>query len=740
MTDKSTYSVISTTNIFRILDTLEIPHNISVPILKDLRKWEHMSGPEWTVDRIKSIKQLYLQHYAGNVEFRLPRSKGVNCRQDGSPRGSFGALWTVGFTYKVVNKMMTVLQLYTAYIRLGTPSQKQLSKFLTAVREPRPCGDLPPWKVDPILRYLMRSLWRNARYDRIDHWVSSANKRVCTFRPSKDGFGKITTVYENSLATSDHIRDFIISGNTLLKSKRFVAVCKKAGIVKSVLDVRSAFGAIDNSQKVLLSMRKHNYSLLIKRMKTELIVGSIGFIQERGMKLRAVANPLRMYQVALSKLKNWLMEVSRTILSWDCTYDQSRGVRWAEAKLAAGIKLFAFDLANASDTMPLDDQVALLKHLAPPESSPLYEEYMATIDLFISIARGSWVLFGPGNSQEYLTWTKGQPLGLGPSFALFSITHGLRLSHLASELGLDNDHFVVLGDDVIVTEHLAEAYAQFLDTVWGCDVSVEKTICSSHLTEFASRLVTIDGLVRSWKFPKVNRLLFSTRNPLDLLWRYGDKAINLVPARFREKVKLLASLPPPKGLGMVWDSDVSLDGSQYQSMLMPERREPIPDITYATFHRKSGACYDSVVVRDMPYIERKRELSVSFRAFGNSLKEPPMHFSLKVRPQLRGGTPDNRASKLELQWLILHSNSNLENPDFQFHDYVMEQSQKYPRVISERDSRPEVGHKPTPTRLSAFSRHVRTAVMAAFTSVVTFITLMKSYLNKTETNGHKDDG
>lgn len=728
------YQVISTTDIYRTFDFLKLKRKLVSPIIKEVKKWERLSGPEWTVQRLKSLKHLFLQHYAGNRDYRLPHSAGIACYTNtGIPKGPFKGLWTVGTSYGAVNKVMTVLQLYTAYTWLGVPTKKQLNKFLTAVRNPRQEGILPEWDIDPTLWWSIRLEWRNARYDRVDHWVSSSRKKVLSFKPTKKG-GRFRQTEETALTVEEHRIHFLLSASTLLKSKRIVNVCKKAGLVKSVLDVKMQVGSIANSEKMLSVMKKRNISKLIKTFQDPLagpVSGSIGFIQERGMKLRSVANPLRMYQVALSKLQMWLKEVARTILYWDCTFDQMRGVRWAERKLSKKIKLFAFDLSNASDTIPLADQIALLQYLAPDTDDPTYEEYVGAVELFTALSKGRWVMYTPG-SFDFLVWAKGQPLGLGPSFGLFSLAHGLRLHMFARERGLDND-FVVLGDDVIVTEALADVYAQFLDQVWGCDVSIEKTLVSNQITEFASKLITSEGLIRSWKFPKGPRM-FSTRDPLSLLWKYGKDAIRMVPSEFRETVKLLASLPEPSGLGISWDDEESSfpDGGQFLDMLFPPKREPIHDVAYASFHRKVGARYDSVIVRDTPYIETLQRLSVAFRAIGNDqnllLSLGPISKEGYTRSTQQGVDGASVVRK-QLQWLVLHSNCNLSNTDYLFFDSIEESVRRYPRVLTDRDSLLEVNVRKlhTPTRLSAFNSRLRKAADAAFKYLVSFFALLKRY-------------
>jgi hypothetical protein len=76
--------------------------------------------------------------------------------------------------------------------------------------------------------------------------------------------------------------------------------------------------------------------------------GKISFIQEPGYKLRSVANPLRIHQMALKPFGDAIYDHVRS-LPWDCTHDQTKAHPYIQAQLSAGETAHSVDLSNATD-------------------------------------------------------------------------------------------------------------------------------------------------------------------------------------------------------------------------------------------------------------------------------------------------------------------------------------------------------------------------------------------------------
>jgi hypothetical protein len=665
------YQAMSIVDLHRLFDVVGIPKRVAVPILKEIVKWEQRNGPEFVVERLKNLKTLFLQHYGGNTDFRLSPQTRIAChKSDGQPKGPFRALWTLACSRRTVNRVTTALMTYSTFVKKEWfPTIRQTRKFRSAVLDPRPAAEkLPEWSLSSWLRRAYQGVWERTPYDPPGMWTSS-EKKVLHF--SRNG---LTMVQEGSITLDDHIADAILGlggslyGNHEVKLLLGIA-CDTSAFATPKMPLRSFQEELEQST----SPKADAILKTLDACQHDPLVGSIGFIQERGFKLRTVANPFRAIQIALSRLKNYLERIGRTSLPWDCTFDQDKGVRWAERKLSQGKRLYAFDLSSATDTIPLVDQIDFLRIVGPCDD----ESFLAAIQLLEIASRARWKLPNLHGEDDYLSWAKGQPMGLGPSFGLFAHTHGARLHHLARLNGFVKDSFVVLGDDVIVEECLAEPYYRFVTEMWGCDISEGKTLASNSLTEFASKLITADGNLKAFKFPK-HRRLFSTNTPLELLTKYGRRAIVLVPRRFRGPVQVLASLPQPQGLGIKWKDDEVLIGDSRggEEILQPNKLERLHDVArFETFRRK-GARYDSVVVRTKSYQEREQDLMVAFKRFkgpGSHISYTDMIMSKRAKSEssVRAleefrKTPDPHFGEFtthQIQWLILHLNANLENED-----------------------------------------------------------------------------
>jgi len=296
------------------------------------------------------------------------------------------------------------------------------------------------------------------------------------------------------------------------------------------------------------------------------IIGRIGLIQERGMKLRAVANPFRIYQYLLSPLGDFIYDILKG-LDYDCTFDQSKGVTFIEEALAKGKTLYAYDLSNATDRFPLSIQIDVIRNIVRDTKSLMtpslrnksgitLDDLDNSIDLLHDLSRGRWYSpkLSPFNKDDdYLMWKTGQPLGLYPSFGLFALTHGLLIRTIEEEFGVSGS-FRVLGDDVIISDsRVALRYKEIINQV-GCSISESKSLISKDFGEFAGKIVGSQGVipVEKWKD-------FSVNNPFGPIDCLGIPGLQFVPKVYRKRMRFLSSLPHPFG------RELNPDGIDLQS-------------------------------------------------------------------------------------------------------------------------------------------------------------------------------
>jgi hypothetical protein len=260
-------------------------------------------------------------------------------------------------------------------------------------------------------------------------------------------------------------------------------------------------------------------------------IGNISYIQEPGYKLRAVANPNRLIQFALEPLKDAVWSLLAKIPE-DCTFDQEKGIKDAHTWVQTQ-DVYSVDLSDATNHFPLELQLRLVEKSLPPSFKPY-------LDLFEFASRGHWKT----PEGEFIQWTKGQPLGLGPSFGMFALGHHAVLRSLQKVF--DGD-YRILGDDiVIIGKDLYKHYRRSLQRL-GCPVSESKTLAGARVAEFGGRVIVPSGVITTFKWRQP-----SDRSFISCAQSLGPKSLPLFRPRQRKVLKELAIVPDVIG-GLGWN-------------------------------------------------------------------------------------------------------------------------------------------------------------------------------------------
>jgi hypothetical protein len=282
------------------------------------------------------------------------------------------------------------------------------------------------------------------------------------------------------------------------------------------------------------------------------IGGKIAFIQEAGGKLRSVASPYLAYQLAL---RHFGLAVYRLInhLPWDCTHDQSRPVSTLQDHLAKGDTVHSVDLSSATDYFPLEVQSRTMISLFGN---------IPDIGLMEVLSRAMWI-----SPIGAISWNRGQPLGLFPSFAVFAATHGLLLWYLNGSK--HEDKFFILGDDVVILDDLLhQKYIKYLQMM-GCPYSPDKSICSNQICEFAGKVITRESITPQLKWREV-----SNDNFIDICKLLGHRSRLLLSRRQKAVFDAVKNCCLPLGLNM------SYRGSNLVSMM------ELTDKTFGFYQKK----------------------------------------------------------------------------------------------------------------------------------------------------------
>jgi hypothetical protein len=475
--------------------SLKLPIDLVKSFETQVNFWVQHSGKEWTVNRLKTIYTDFIRFNAG-----LPLvGKWYKKNKLGLPSGILSRIFHLSKQSKRKHFACgTLLRIYTRYLS-HQPTHQQISKWISGVNaEDITIPSDVTIGVCDAASDVFGKVWVKPNQASYLSYVASPGKRV----PLKNG------------KTSPEDKSWYYQWETVNNTKTGRYLKAK---------YQSIFDQVYLGFEQVVTLRSDGSNFSSFGISTGFdTVGKIGLIQEPGFKLRAVANPNRVYQVALDPLKQAVSGILKN-LPWDCTFDQSKAIPFIQNHLKAENRCHCIDLSGATDYFPLSLQISVLKRIFSG-----LDEY---IDLFADLSRSDW------NFQDTtIRWTKGQPLGLGPSFVSFALTHGLVLYYLNNYSF--NEKFFILGDDVIIMDDtLALKYFTLLKEM-GCPISESKTLSSKITAEFAGKIISRDVVE-----PQLKWRLLSDDNFCDVVKLLGIDSLLLLRPQQRKVVKAICDIP-----------------------------------------------------------------------------------------------------------------------------------------------------------------------------------------------------
>ena len=467
-----------------------------------ISKWKRCEGIENTIARLKKLKVAYI-HNLGLLE---PDLSWIS-HKGNLPRGPLKTI----FTCSKPQKALSALMVYTSDVS-NIITKTQHEKFFKSVNGPKP----------------------------ID--TSKRTSKIQVSLPEVE----YTPFYEFPI--TGNVPDLMGFHTIKDPTHADLRSVRKIDGVESIV--------LANRDRLLASGFMHVGEVTSLRFGMRPVpMGRIGAIQEPGYKLRAVANPHRGLQYLLKPLQESILgELSQSFC--DCTVNQERGWKWAQNHLKDGFSVSSVDLSDATNLFPLSFQIEIL------QTAFSKSRYMLDlVELFELSSKGIWSVHSDltsANSFSEISWTRGQPLGLVPSFSSFALSHHAVMWMVHEKLGLiDKDmslnvflktfnKYRILGDDIVMDSGLEKTYKKIMKKL-GCKISASKTITSDRVAEFASRVITRDAiyLQSKWK-------LASDRNFMDLMKNLGPKWIEHLRPRQRKIAKALSCIPESHG-GLGWN-------------------------------------------------------------------------------------------------------------------------------------------------------------------------------------------
>jgi hypothetical protein len=603
------------------LVAIGVPHYSINPLVDLVFKWVSSNGPEWTVSRIKSLKIDLIRRKAG-LKSEL---QWVRKNRTGFPSGVFGSLmrWCLesksdSGSRKRFNSVLQALNISSLFTH-EVVTESQLTKFLGGVN----CMEPDRLSVEFLYNY--------------SHHVMG----LIPYQQVKRG-GNSLLEYQGSpvkWAPLFHEKTRTRQSDNVFAEMQYASGPENYTFAWTYNELYAPVVRGIRGPQIRLNINpdKHLYG------------GEVHFLQEPGLKLRAIASPYRIHQLALKPIGDAIYDTVKRYCNWDCTFDQSKAMPWIQKSLAERKTVHSIDLTGATDYFPLGIQLVTLRAVFGD---------ILDIKLIEEISRLRWK-----SEAGDIQWQRGQPLGLYPSFGMFTLTHGILLHYLLSKQGVKYDHqFFVVGDDVIILDDtLYNDYIDFLDLTH-CPWSPSKSISSSLLAEFAGKIVLEDQVIASYKWRKM-----SNDNFLDICKNLGPKSAVLLTKAQKRVFDNVKHLLEPIGLNMSYPGSnltkMVVETDRFLSMCESHVLRSLVDLTRVVHKNSYGSstpyALDHEVVDEVRKTLDERVFNVfkqtvfhRCRAMWHAVAEIPQALGLLPRLPVEAGTPSRVSTLLRYQRLV----------------------------------------------------------------------------------------
>jgi hypothetical protein len=268
--------------------------------------------------------------------------------------------------------------------------------------------------------------------------------------------------------------------------------------------------------KKVEALSKIGYSL------TGLPLRRLSIVQDPELKARIVGIVDWITQVLLQPLSVQLFNLLRSIPQ-DRTFTQDPRIRKVE-----GSRFHSLDLSNATDRFPLAVQKQLLAEML----GPAYAEAWASLLVRQGFATPS---------GDTIFYKVGQPMGARSSWAMFTLSHHLLVQYAAFLVGVyPFKDYILLGDDIVITNDAVAAKYVELMTELGVGISPYKSHVSETTYEFAKRW--FHNGVEVTGFP-LNSVVSTITKPLELYTAVRTWVLRgSIPIGFMDSVECVRQL------------------------------------------------------------------------------------------------------------------------------------------------------------------------------------------------------
>lgn len=469
------------------------------------------SGPDFVVSRLKQMRDAEVNKLAGNQpDYSWIKNNGER------PTDPIGSVLT-GF-----RKARTRIQVLGAMIndvQYFEPTENQISKFEKGLRNPENTWSFNSSEFQPEKNYhvghRLKRLEKVLAYKIARQGVFSLSDLTGTSIPTFAGNIKVKHIDEPGDKEATQ-RDILTQGQAFLATLSSAPAFAGQMEIDSINFVKEHYPKIpikdlDARMEVAQYVKQNGENLTVdywepsemrdNRLGLNQRIGQISFLQERGGKMRVVANPNRYVQHLFRPLQHVLTEASDVPGNYYSS--QTAGIEEIQKTISRRTqKIFSKlnltenrissnDLSSATDTLDFDNFIDQVLRPAPESLLEIQ------LDSFSFASKAYW--YSPYHEED-LTWKQGQPMGLAPSFAMLSCMniHAAQCaqvrhqSRLTGDVDLERPLFTIVGDDcVTIGDNMSRFYNENVKAMGG-SANIEKALVSYQAAEFCSQIIMAD--------------------------------------------------------------------------------------------------------------------------------------------------------------------------------------------------------------------------------------------------------
>jgi len=373
---------------------------------------------------------------------------------------------------------------------------------------------------------------------------------------------------------------------------------------KDVADKHEVLFITEVSTKAEIEAVTTKVPVRVHLSKNEHAVGAVGqlqFVKEPAGKLRTFAMVDVWTQSIMHPLHRLLTDLLRSLPN-DGTLDQNASYRRAREKSITAGCSYGYDLSAATDRLPIDIQVSILRGLFKAINIPTnISVELSMLWKTILVHRPFKIPKLPSGVEDpmdlagsSLYYEVGQPMGALSSFNMLALTHHMVMQDICQSLPEYSgkgwcEEYEITGDDIsIFNPSLAKAYVEYM-ALLGLEINQKKSVVSiaKATGEYLKKtwIKNLDVSMISWKqlYQNSHSLMGRCTDALYFLQKWDTAKLPVQSIVFRA-VSTWDKLRSPLR------SDLSVPLLALLSIALRQKRVPITN--FLTFLFKEGVDFD----------------------------------------------------------------------------------------------------------------------------------------------------